>query len=191
MPSATTHDVTVLLIEDEAEIRRFLRTTLPPHGYRLYNFSGCSEGSRDCTPPRPPGPALLPGDARLTCGCPAFTGPCTRSPADHAPRASKRAMVQARQPARHRIARVRHVAVVRPSSVTSFFSFIDWRGSSPGRGPFCSMSPAGLAAGSSFTYAKGAPDRRTPVPSRCATVLNSVLGAPPLSPGAMCRTRFA
>ena len=36
MQSVTTHDVTVLLIEDEAEIRRFLRTTLPPYGYRLY-----------------------------------------------------------------------------------------------------------------------------------------------------------
>src|SRR5512147_1698452 len=30
------HEVTVLLIEDEAEIRRFLRTTLPAHGYRLH-----------------------------------------------------------------------------------------------------------------------------------------------------------
>ena len=28
--------MTVLLIEDEAEIRRFLRSTLPAHGYRLY-----------------------------------------------------------------------------------------------------------------------------------------------------------
>jgi two-component system KDP operon response regulator KdpE len=30
------HEATVLLIEDEAEIRRFLRTSLPAHGYRLY-----------------------------------------------------------------------------------------------------------------------------------------------------------
>ena len=29
-------EVTVLLIEDESEIRRFLRTTLPAHGFRLY-----------------------------------------------------------------------------------------------------------------------------------------------------------
>ncbi len=29
-------EVTVLLIEDEPEIRRFLRTTLPAHGFRLY-----------------------------------------------------------------------------------------------------------------------------------------------------------
>jgi two-component system KDP operon response regulator KdpE len=29
-------EVTVLVIEDEPEIRRFLRTTLPAHGFRLY-----------------------------------------------------------------------------------------------------------------------------------------------------------
>ncbi len=44
MPSTTTHDVTVLLIEDEAEIRRFLRTTLPPYGYRLYEATSGAEG---------------------------------------------------------------------------------------------------------------------------------------------------
>lgn len=44
MPSATTHDVTVLLIEDEAEIRRFLRTTLPPYGYRLYEATTGADG---------------------------------------------------------------------------------------------------------------------------------------------------
>jgi len=43
MPS-TTHDVTVLLIEDEAEIRRFLRSTLPVHGYRLYEAPTGAEG---------------------------------------------------------------------------------------------------------------------------------------------------
>ncbi|WHZ16908.1 MAG: DNA-binding response regulator KdpE [Nitrospira sp.] len=43
MPS-TTHDVTVLLIEDEAEIRRFLRATLPSHGYRLYEAPTGAEG---------------------------------------------------------------------------------------------------------------------------------------------------
>lgn len=44
MPSTTTHDVTVLLIEDEAEIRRFLRTTLHPYGYRLYEATSGAEG---------------------------------------------------------------------------------------------------------------------------------------------------
>ncbi len=44
MQSVTTHDVTVLLIEDEAEIRRFLRTTLPPYGYRLYEATTGEEG---------------------------------------------------------------------------------------------------------------------------------------------------
>ncbi|HMU55382.1 MAG TPA: response regulator [Nitrospira sp.] len=31
-----SQDVTILLIEDEPEIRRFLRTSLPAHGFRLY-----------------------------------------------------------------------------------------------------------------------------------------------------------
>jgi two-component system KDP operon response regulator KdpE len=44
MPSPTPHDVTVLLIEDEAEIRRFLRTTLPPYGYRLYEATTGADG---------------------------------------------------------------------------------------------------------------------------------------------------
>jgi two-component system KDP operon response regulator KdpE len=38
------HEVTVLLIEDEAEIRRFLRTSLPAHGYRLYEATTGSDG---------------------------------------------------------------------------------------------------------------------------------------------------
>ncbi len=37
-------DVTVLLIEDEPEIRRFLRTTLPAHGFRLYEAATGKEG---------------------------------------------------------------------------------------------------------------------------------------------------
>jgi two-component system KDP operon response regulator KdpE len=41
MPS---HEVTVLLIEDEPEIRRFLRTALPQHGYRLYETSTGQDG---------------------------------------------------------------------------------------------------------------------------------------------------
>lgn len=40
----TSHEVTVLVIEDEPEIRRFLRTALPQHGYRLYETSTGQEG---------------------------------------------------------------------------------------------------------------------------------------------------
>ncbi len=38
------HEATVLLIEDEAEIRRFLRTSLPAHGYRLYEATTGVDG---------------------------------------------------------------------------------------------------------------------------------------------------
>jgi two-component system KDP operon response regulator KdpE len=38
------HEATVLLIEDEAEIRRFLRTSLPAHGYRLYEATTAKDG---------------------------------------------------------------------------------------------------------------------------------------------------
>ena len=48
-----THDVTVLLIEDEAEIRRFLRTTLPAHGYRLYEAPTGAEGLAQATSRNP------------------------------------------------------------------------------------------------------------------------------------------
>ncbi|ULA60881.1 MAG: hypothetical protein LZF60_270209 [Nitrospira sp.] len=44
MSSTMGHEVTVLLIEDEAEIRRFLRATLPPHGYRVYEAVSGGEG---------------------------------------------------------------------------------------------------------------------------------------------------
>ena len=37
-------DVTVLLIEDEPEIRRFLRATLPAHGFRLYEAATGKDG---------------------------------------------------------------------------------------------------------------------------------------------------
>ena len=37
-------EVTVLLIEDEPEIRRFLRTTLPAHGFRLYKAATGKDG---------------------------------------------------------------------------------------------------------------------------------------------------
>jgi two-component system KDP operon response regulator KdpE len=38
------HEATVLLIEDEVEIRRFLRTSLPAHGYRLYEATTGADG---------------------------------------------------------------------------------------------------------------------------------------------------
>jgi two-component system, OmpR family, KDP operon response regulator KdpE len=38
------HEATVLLIEDEAEIRRFLRTSLSTHGYRLYEAITGADG---------------------------------------------------------------------------------------------------------------------------------------------------
>ncbi|MDP9132423.1 MAG: response regulator [Nitrospirota bacterium] len=53
MPLTTTHDVTVLLIEDEVEIRRFLRTTLPPYGYRLYEATTGAEGLAQATSRNP------------------------------------------------------------------------------------------------------------------------------------------
>ena len=37
-------EVTVLLIEDEPEIRRFLRATLPAHGFRLYEAATGTDG---------------------------------------------------------------------------------------------------------------------------------------------------
>ena len=39
-----SQEVTVLLIEDEPEIRRFLRTTLPAHGFRLYEAATGKDG---------------------------------------------------------------------------------------------------------------------------------------------------
>jgi two-component system KDP operon response regulator KdpE len=39
-----SQEATILLIEDEPEIRRFLRTTLPAHGYRVYEASNVRDG---------------------------------------------------------------------------------------------------------------------------------------------------
>ena len=39
-----SQEATILLIEDEPEIRRFLRTTLPAHGYRVYEASNGRDG---------------------------------------------------------------------------------------------------------------------------------------------------
>ncbi|MGQ0666442.1 MAG: response regulator [Nitrospiraceae bacterium] len=39
-----SQEATILLIEDEPEIRRFLRTTLPAHGFRLYEAATGRDG---------------------------------------------------------------------------------------------------------------------------------------------------
>ncbi|MGD9730471.1 MAG: DNA-binding response regulator in two-component regulatory system with KdpD [Candidatus Nitrospira kreftii] len=39
-----SQEATILLIEDEPEIRRFLRTTLPVHGFRLYEAATGRDG---------------------------------------------------------------------------------------------------------------------------------------------------
>lgn len=44
---------TVLVIEDEPEIRRFLRMTLPQHGYRLYEAATGQEGLAQATARNP------------------------------------------------------------------------------------------------------------------------------------------
>ena len=38
------HEATIVLIEDESEIRRFLHTTLPGHGFRIYEATTGQEG---------------------------------------------------------------------------------------------------------------------------------------------------
>jgi two-component system KDP operon response regulator KdpE len=38
------HEATLLVIEDEPEIRRFLRTSLPAHGYRLHEATSGQDG---------------------------------------------------------------------------------------------------------------------------------------------------
>jgi two-component system KDP operon response regulator KdpE len=53
MPSMMSHDVIGLLIEDEAEIRRFLRTSLPAHGYHLHEATTGSEGLAQATSRNP------------------------------------------------------------------------------------------------------------------------------------------
>ncbi len=42
-----TGELTVLVIEDEAQIRRFLRASLPPHGYSLVEAPTAREGVAD------------------------------------------------------------------------------------------------------------------------------------------------
>ncbi len=43
----------VIVIEDDPQIRRFLRTTLPNHGYRLYEATTGSEGLREAETQKP------------------------------------------------------------------------------------------------------------------------------------------
>jgi two-component system KDP operon response regulator KdpE len=49
----TGRDVMVLLIEDEAEIRRFLRTTLPQQGYRIVEATSGREGLTEASARNP------------------------------------------------------------------------------------------------------------------------------------------
>ena len=39
-----SHDVTIVVIEDESEILRFLRTTLPTHGFRIFEATSGQGG---------------------------------------------------------------------------------------------------------------------------------------------------
>src|SRR6185312_15987674 len=39
-----SQDATIVLIEDESEIRRFLRTTLPSHGFHIHEATSGQEG---------------------------------------------------------------------------------------------------------------------------------------------------
>lgn len=39
-----SQEVTILLIEDEPEIRRFLRTTLPAHGFHIHEAATAHDG---------------------------------------------------------------------------------------------------------------------------------------------------
>jgi two-component system, OmpR family, KDP operon response regulator KdpE len=43
----------VLLIEDEPQVRRFLRATLPPHGYRLLEAASGEQGLQEAAARRP------------------------------------------------------------------------------------------------------------------------------------------
>jgi two-component system, OmpR family, KDP operon response regulator KdpE len=49
----SSHEVTVLVIEDEPEIRCFLRTALPQHGYRLHEASTGQDGLAQSTARNP------------------------------------------------------------------------------------------------------------------------------------------
>ena len=44
------HDLTVLVIEDESQMRRFLRASLPPHGYTLIEAPTGRDGIANAIP---------------------------------------------------------------------------------------------------------------------------------------------
>jgi two-component system KDP operon response regulator KdpE len=46
-------DPLVLLVEDEPQLRRFLRATLPPHGYRLLEAADGEQGLKEAAARRP------------------------------------------------------------------------------------------------------------------------------------------
>jgi two-component system, OmpR family, KDP operon response regulator KdpE len=46
-------EVVAILIEDDPQIRRFLRTTLPHHGYKLYEAATAAEGLREAETRQP------------------------------------------------------------------------------------------------------------------------------------------
>ena len=52
-PAATTEGSVVIVVEDDPQIRRFLRTTLPNHGYRLYEATTGDEGLREAETQKP------------------------------------------------------------------------------------------------------------------------------------------
>ncbi len=51
--STTTEGSVVIIVEDDPQIRRFLRTTLPNHGYRLYEATTGAEGLREAETQKP------------------------------------------------------------------------------------------------------------------------------------------
>ncbi len=52
-PTPTTEGSVVILVEDDPQIRRFLRTTLPNHGYRLYEATTGTQGLREAETQKP------------------------------------------------------------------------------------------------------------------------------------------
>jgi len=52
-PAASSGGSVVIVIEDDPQIRHFLRTTLPNHGYRLYEATTAAEGLREAETRKP------------------------------------------------------------------------------------------------------------------------------------------
>ena len=53
IPAVSSGGSVVILVEDDPQIRRFLRTTLPNHGYRLFEAATGAEGLREAEARRP------------------------------------------------------------------------------------------------------------------------------------------